>query len=141
MSRLPIVILLAVVVGVAASAAPVGAWGRGGHFGGHGFDGRCCFGPRVFFGVGPFWGWPGWGWPYAYPYYPPYAYAPYGYTPGYTPQVVAQPAPQAYAQQPAPAEPAQQSWWYYCASSRAYYPYVRQCPEAWMQVVPQQPSR
>ena len=29
------------------------------------------------------------------------------------------------------------SYWYYCASANAYYPYVAQCPEAWKQVVPQ----
>jgi hypothetical protein len=38
----------------------------------------------------------------------------------------------------APGAPAG-SYWYYCASARAYYPYVPACPEGWMRVVPQTP--
>jgi hypothetical protein len=72
-------------------------------------------GPRVFAGVGgraPF-GWPA----YAYPY-PSHAYPPATeYAPSYV-----------------PPEPA---YWYFCPDSRAYYPYVQQCPTAWLKVVPQ----
>jgi hypothetical protein len=52
----------------------------------------------------------------------------YPYPNPYVPPVVAvtPPAPEAAPQ-----------YWYYCASSRAYYPYVTSCPEGWMQVVPQ----
>ena len=32
---------------------------------------------------------------------------------------------------------AQSSFWYYCNDAKAYYPYVRQCPSGWVQVVPQ----
>jgi hypothetical protein len=79
-------------------------------------------------GSGPRWGWPGpWYGPgYAVPAYP-YSY-PYGY-PYIVPPVVVQPAPPAYA-------PAPPYYWYYCGSAQAYYPYVAQCPEGWMRVVP-----
>ena len=86
-------------------------------------------GPRVSFGfnfgvpVGP------------YPYYYPYYYPPY-----YPAPVVVQQQPTVYVeQQPAPA--AQPSvaanYWYYCAGSRAYYPYVKDCPGGWQRVAPQ----
>jgi FKBP-type peptidyl-prolyl cis-trans isomerase FkpA len=31
----------------------------------------------------------------------------------------------------------QASFWYYCNDTKAYYPYVRQCPSGWRQVVPE----
>jgi hypothetical protein len=43
-------------------------------------------------------------------------------------------APTEYIQQ-APAPPAE-DYWYYCASAGEYYPYVKDCPGGWMQVVP-----
>ena len=47
-------------------------------------------------------------------------------------------SPPVYAQQePAPA-PAQ-GYWYFCPSSKAYYPSVRTCPEAWVKVPPRAP--
>ncbi len=136
---------LVVVIGfVVGSAAPShaesrGGWsGRGG--GGHHhpasiivgnrvfvgsrvFVGHrhCCFGPRFFFGVGV-------ATPFFYPY--PYAY-PYPY-PVYSPPVVVESSPPVYVQQ----DPRPQ-YWYYCQSSQAYYPYVRECPGGWLQVVPQ----
>jgi FKBP-type peptidyl-prolyl cis-trans isomerase FkpA len=30
----------------------------------------------------------------------------------------------------------QASVWYYCSDAKAYYPYVRECPSGWQQVVP-----
>ncbi len=51
----------------------------------------------------------------------------YPYPNPYVPPVVAAP----------PAPDASPQYWYYCASSRAYYPYVTSCPGGWMQVVPQ----
>jgi hypothetical protein len=48
-----------------------------------------------------------------------------------------QPGPTEYIQQ-APAPPAQ-AYWYYCANAGAYYPYVKDCPGGWMQVVPPAP--
>jgi len=94
--------------------------------------GPAVAGGRVVFGigVGPVW------YPYAYPYPYPYPY-PYAYPP-YSPPVVVQSPPPVYVQQEAPAAgsaPAQ--YWYYCQASQAYYPYVKECPAGWMQVVPQ----
>jgi hypothetical protein len=83
---------------------------------------------RVFIGVGvgvPFW--------YPYPFYGyPYPY------PVYSPPVV-QSAPETYVERE-PEPPAQQQYyWYYCQSAQAYYPYVKECPGGWLQVVPQSP--
>jgi hypothetical protein len=71
-------------------------------------------------------------------YYPP---PPYYY---YPPQVVLAPppAPTVYIEQ-APAQPARQpssSYWYYCASARGYYPYVKECPEGWTKEIPHAPK-
>jgi hypothetical protein len=79
------------------------------------------------------------------PYYAPYYYYP---PPYYPPVVVGPAAPTEYVEQsqaqPAPrsspqAAP-QTSWWYYCAESKTYYPYVQQCPAGWQQVAPQPPG-
>jgi hypothetical protein len=62
-------------------------------------------------------------------YYPPPAY--------YYPQpVVAPPAYIEQAQQPAPQP---ENWWYYCADSKTYYPYVKECRSGWQRVAPQPP--
>lgn len=80
--------------------------------------------------VGPGWG-PGW-WGAPYPYYSyPYYAAP--------PVVVQQPAPEIYVQ-PAP-QTEEPSYWYYCQDPKGYYPYVRQCPNGWMKVVPSPPPQ
>lgn len=73
------------------------------------------------------------GFGFAYPwYYPPPYYYPAHY-PYYQP-VVYQAEPAAYVEQSTtPAvEPA--GWWYYCETSRAYYPYVKECPSGWQRV-------
>ena len=60
--------------------------------------------------------------------------------------VVVYPAPVAapavtYVQPAVPvATPQPQADWYYCAESRSYYPYVRECPGGW-QRVPATPPR
>ena len=81
-------------------------------------------GGRVFIGVGvgvPLW------YPYPYPYIYPYpAYSP--------PMAVEQPPLYVESESQAPPEP---QYWYYCRSAEAYYPYVRECPEGWMEAVPQ----
>lgn len=73
------------------------------------------YGPRFgwWWVVGPSW--------YYYP-------APvYPYPNPYVPPVVIQTTP---AQQgPAPTQ-----YWYYCAASKAYYPYVAECPGGWQPV-------
>lgn len=76
------------------------------------------------------------------PYYAPY----YDYPPPYyAPVVVRQAAPTVYveqspAQAPAAQPAPQTAWWYYCAESKTYYPYVQQCPAGWQQVAPQPPG-
>lgn len=94
----------------------------------------------VVIGAGPFWGPPP-------PFYAPYPYHyPYPY---YVPApVVVQPTPPVYVQQPEPvapapaaaAAPAAVSYWYYCVASKAYYPYVKECPAGWQRVSPQPPT-
>jgi hypothetical protein len=70
----------------------------------------------VYVGVGPYW------WPYPYGWYP----GPYYY--GYPPVVRVEP-PAVYVEMPPP-----QHYWYYCAPSQAYYPYVPTCTEPWIKV-------
>jgi hypothetical protein len=107
-----LVLLLAVLMlGMASSAS---AHGYRGHVG-------------VYIG-GPVWG-PMW---YPPPYY-------------YPPQVIVVPPaqPTVYIeQQQQEAEPAAPTagahqYWYFCKSAKGYYPYVKECPEAWQKVLPQ----
>jgi hypothetical protein len=113
-----------------------GGYYHGGHY--HEHDNHSSVGVviGVPFGVP---GYYGYGYPYGYspyfPYYPPY--------PVYPPAVVAVPStPPTYVQrdtgQPSVADtaPATSSW-YYCSESKAYYPYVKQCPGGWQPVAPQ----
>jgi hypothetical protein len=115
MKRLKTALILMFALAGVVFSASVPAQHHGGHF---------RFG--VFVGPG-FW-------------YPPpyYAYPPY-YAPYYYPPAVA--TPQTYVEQgvaqaaPAPAQPP--GYWYYCNGSKAYYPYVKECPGGWQQVAPQ----
>ncbi len=80
-----------------------------------------------------------------YYYPPPYYYgAPYDYPPYYYPPVVVQQQqPTVYVEQPQAQAPEQQAagnYWYYCAGSKTYYPYVKDCPAGWQRVTPQPPS-
>ena len=79
--------------------------------------------------------------PYAYPApaysYPGPAYAYPGPAVAPSTAYVEQGVPQG-APAPAPAQP--QGEWYYCADSKSYYPYVRECPAGW-QRVPSTPPR
>ena len=73
--------------------------------------------------VGVFIGGPVW---YPYPYY------------AYPPTVVVRETPPiTYIEQSSPDTAQQQGYWYYCADSKAYYPYVKDCPAGWQKVVPQ----
>jgi hypothetical protein len=94
---------------------------------------------------------PGYYPPYAYPA-PAYAYPAPAYV--YPAPAYSYPAPAysypgpavapsaAYAQQGyAQAAPAPQQDWHYCAGSKAFYPYVRECPGGWQRVPAQPPSR
>lgn len=117
--------------------AYVSHYGHGGWHGGY-------WGPRVgiYYGGPGYWaGWPwGWGvWPGAWG--PAYAY---GY--GTAPIVVYDTAqPQQFIQQePAPGAAAQvapeASYWFYCTQPAGYFPYVKECSQPWLKVVPQPPS-
>jgi hypothetical protein len=78
----------------------------------------------------------GFGFPsyyYPAPYYYPPAYPYYYPTP-----VVVQQQPQTYVERP-DAAPEAQNYWYYCAESKIYYPYVKQCPGGWQRVQPSPP--
>ena len=132
MKKLTVISLVAVVL-LLATAEQSLAW-RGGTWRGGG--------SRVFVGVGvgPGWGY-GWGpyWGYPYYYYPPpyYSYGPptvvVQQPPTYVQQEVAPLAPAAPAESPAP-----QAYWYYCSSTKAYYPSVQTCTEPWVKVPPRQ---
>ncbi len=109
-----------------------------GHDWGHGHGGH--WHGSVFVG-GPWWYDPWWGWPYpyayAYPYYGvygyPYAYYPPPYYPGSYPYPGG--STEYIQREPQTGEhPA--GYWYYCASSKGYYPTVQQCPEDWIKVPP-----
>lgn len=72
----------------------------------------------------------GFGFPY---YYPGPYYSPYYYPPAYyPPSVVVQQPPVYVERQDAAAEA--QNYWYYCAGSKTYYPYVKECPAGWQRV-------
>ena len=97
---------------------------RGHHAGGGHFVPR--FRTSVFIGVplfAPF---------YFYRPPPPYFF--------YYPEPVLAPSVPAYIEQYPGQTAPQSSYWYYCASSNAYYPYVKDCPEGWQEVAPQPPS-
>ena len=79
-------------------------------------------------------------------YYPP----PYYYPPAYYYPPVVVSTPPVYVEQQAappaaalaaPAPSQAQGDWYYCAASKAYYPYVAECPAGWQRVPAQQPAR
>ncbi len=42
----------------------------------------------------------------------------------------------ALQSQSGPPPSSASSFWYYCANSKMYYPYVQQCPTGWLKVVP-----
>lgn len=130
--------LALVLFGMLASASAMAQHHRHGHgHGGYGYGGGVRFG--ISLGL-PIYA-PGYyGHPYAYPAYPYLAPA-YGY-----PSVVmGYSSPRVYVEQSvvqtAPAPSLAQADWYYCAASKAYYPYVAECPSGWQRVPAQPPSR
>ncbi len=77
-----------------------------------------------YFGMGPAWGWGPWWTP------PPMYYSP--------PPVIVTPPPRITYIAPERPRP-RPYYWYYCESSKTYYPYVKKCPGGWMKVVPHPP--
>lgn len=124
-TRLTTAFVLLCLVGVGSAMAD-----RDGHRG-HGQEGHRHGHARIL--VAPYWGlW----------YGPP---APYYYRP-YYPRVFVEPAsPPVYIEQPPPSSgpvPAPEThYWYYCAASAGYYPYVQECPAGWQKVLPQPPGQ
>ena len=125
-------------------------YGGGGHHGGHHgggghYGGYYGGGVGVYLG-GPYWGWGSYYSPYYYPYYNPYYYPYYNpysypyYNPYYYPPAVT--GPSEYIEQSTTPESSSTTSdvWYYCPQSRAYYPYVKQCPGGWQTVPAQPPS-
>lgn len=115
---------------------------RDGHRGGYYRSGwhRGDWDVNFWFG-GPLWSsW--WYYPYYYPYYPYY----YGYPSYYYPYAgaVREPSlPEEYIQRAGPdedAETAPSGVWYFCMKSKAYYPYVKECPGGWRTVEASPPS-
>jgi hypothetical protein len=92
-------------------------------------------GSRVVVGVG--FGYPFWG-----PYWSPWYYPPPYY---YGAPVVVRSAPVTYIEQGS-SQPVSQpggsggNWWYYCETTRGYYPYVKECPAGWLRVQPTPPA-
>ena len=108
-----------------------GGWHGGGwhgHSGWHGSVGVYFGGWYPYYGYPYYAGYPYYGYPYPYSlaYYPPYGYPGAAYAaPAYVERGAAQP---------------EANWWYYCADSKGYYPYVQECPSGWSRVSPQPPS-
>lgn len=115
--------LLALTLAAAllAGAASESAWARRG--------GHRHHGPRVAIGV--FLAAP------AYRYFP---------APVYLPPAIVAPAPPVYYIERRDAQPesvqSATDWRYYCADSKAYYPYVTECATAWQRLAAEpRPSR
>ncbi|MEA3119382.1 MAG: hypothetical protein QOI13_2652 [Paraburkholderia sp.] len=100
-----------------SGTADAARWHVGVFVGGPGFYGPGYYGP------GPYYWGPG---PY---YYPPYA------------PVVVQPAePNVYTERSETSTaPRSSGTWWYCAASKSYYPYVKQCSSGW-DAVPATPT-
>ena len=115
MKRSKCILALAALVGGAIVTAPAFAWGHRSH---------------VFLGFN-------FGFPAYYPaYYPaPYYYYP---PPAYYPSQVIVQQPPVYTERQEVA-PEAQNYWYYCAATRGYYPYVKECPGGWQKVPPAPP--
>ena len=115
------------LIGLALAAAGVFGAGAAMAWGHHGPRVSIGFGFGPYWGPGPFWG------PYPY-YYPAYYPAPV-----YAPVVVSPPQPVQYVERN--DQPLQSGYWYYCETSRGYYPYVKECPSGWKAVPPAPPGQ
>ena len=168
-SKLALILPMALGMAQFASAAPPRGggmhpgWGAGGNFHAaypayrHAYPGwrGGYWGPRH----GAYYGWPGyWGaWPYAaavgfgvgygayawgYPYVGTYLYTPPVVVTNTVqqPQVFIQRDDAATEPQPTTAPPAPTSYWYYCPQPAGYFPYVKDCNQQWLKVIPQAPG-
>ncbi len=80
-------------------------------------------GSRFFFSGGVFLGpvWDPWWWGPGWPYYS-------------APPALIQPSPTEYIQQN--QEPEGPNYWYFCPNPEGYYPYIKNCSNGWLRVVP-----
>ena len=82
------------------------------------------------------------GFHFGFPVFAPYWY--YAPPPVYyypQPVVTAPPAPRVYVERSESASaPPAEHYWYYCADTRAYYPYVQECRSEWQRVSPRPPG-
>ncbi|MGC2518022.1 MAG: hypothetical protein WA373_02800, partial [Burkholderiales bacterium] len=101
--------LILVLSGITASG-PAFAW-----YGGHARVG-------VFIGAPVY----PWYYPRYYAYYPPAVVT----VPAAPPTYIERGSPQGTAAQGQQS----QGYWYYCAESKTYYPYVKECPGGWQRV-------
>ena len=129
------------LIGTQAWAAPphggVSHYGSG-HYGAH-YD-RGYYGGR-YWGWGGYWGpgigiyYGGLGFGYGLGY--PYPYAPLVINAEPLPQVLIQQDPligvETLIEKPT-------NYWYYCTQPPGYFPYVQNCSQVWMKVVPQIPA-
>lgn len=119
-----------------------GVWARGGRHG-HRHHGHNHFNFGI--GIGGYYpgfygsGFYGTGFGYRSFGYDPFFYRPFY---NYPPTVVVPVTPPVYIQreQPRPVQP-QTSYWHYCQNPEGYYPYVKSCPDGWLQVAPQPPAQ
>jgi hypothetical protein len=76
-----------------------------------------------------------WYGPPPYYYYPPYYYPPY-------PPVVVPSSPPVYVERNDLSSTPDRAgaYWYYCADTKSYYPYVKECPSPWQRVEPRAPN-
>ena len=139
MKNLNWIYLIVIVLALTANDA---VWARGGYGHGHrhnhfnlgisvggyspGFYGSGFYGPG-------FYGYRSYGYPdpfFSRPYY------------SYPPTVVVPVTPPVYIQQEQVRPVRQQTnYWHYCQNPEGYYPYVKNCPGGWLQVVPQPPGQ
>jgi hypothetical protein len=122
MKTLVRILIATVVMALIGFSSESNADGRGGFRGHRGHGGVSIW-------LGPGWG-PGWWGPYYNPYYYPY----------YQEPIVVEQRPEIYLQ-PLPQAEQQPVYWYYCKNPQGYYPYVKQCPDGWMKVVPTPPTQ
>lgn len=161
--------VLALGLAVPLQASPYGGGGRGGPpraVVGPGYGGGAFVGVRPVYGGYPGYGYAGWrggywgprvgvyyggpgywgGWPGAWGAWPGVWAASYAYPYNVAPMVInSAPQTQLFMQQePAaivsPQVTPELSYWYYCTQPAGYFPYVKDCSEPWLKVVPQAPG-
>lgn len=115
--RIPLA-AIAAALALLSMAAPAQAHGRHWHGGVH-----------LSFGV-----------PYPYYWGPRYYYYPPPPAYYYPPVAVVPSSPPVYIERDdaAPSAEPKATWWYWCASAKGYYPYVKECAGGWQRVPPQQ---